>query len=89
MSAQTEVPVEGLRILTSLKAQGVPNIVGAVQRLEQDPPKMQDAVRKSLASFLEAHFGVDEAKVFSTSSSSSVRIFNPSFSFTIVWNLIL
>ncbi|KAJ3330847.1 hypothetical protein HDU76_004693 [Blyttiomyces sp. JEL0837] len=75
MSAAVEVDEEGTQALTAIKAQGVPTIFGAVQHLEKDAPKMQVAVRKSLLSYLEAHFPGFEAKVYSTSQQQEALTF--------------
>ncbi|KAI9341547.1 hypothetical protein DFJ73DRAFT_843633 [Zopfochytrium polystomum] len=69
MSAAVEVDAEGTLALTAIKAQGVPLLHGVVQHLENDSPKMQAAVRKSLLSYMEAHFPGSDSKLFSTSQT--------------------
>ncbi|KAJ3192464.1 hypothetical protein HK101_006525 [Irineochytrium annulatum] len=75
MSAAVEVDDVGTRLLTAIKAQGVPNVIGVVQHLEYDQMKVQLDVRKSLLSYLEGHFPGAGAKVFSLSGPSETITF--------------
>ncbi|KAJ3215373.1 hypothetical protein HDU67_000529 [Dinochytrium kinnereticum] len=75
MSADVEVDEEGTNALTAIKAQGVPSVMGFVQHLEKDTDKQQVAVRKSLLSYMEAHFPGSEAKLFSMHNHADTSSF--------------
>ncbi|KAJ3106284.1 hypothetical protein HDU97_006735 [Phlyctochytrium planicorne] len=89
MSAAVEVDAEGTKALTAVKAQGVPSLMGVVQHLEKDTEKEQLSVRKSLLSYMEAHFPGYGAKLFSlkveSESSAFIRHVTASRPKTITW----
>ncbi|KAJ3070278.1 hypothetical protein HDU98_006694, partial [Podochytrium sp. JEL0797] len=67
MSATVEVDAVGDLAMSAIKSIGVPTILGGiVQNLQNGPdPKTRDAIRKSLFSFLLAHFPLFEGRIYS------------------------
>ncbi|KAJ3026238.1 UNVERIFIED_CONTAM: hypothetical protein HDU68_005969 [Siphonaria sp. JEL0065] len=67
MSASVEVDSIGDQAMSAIKSVGVPSILGGVvQHLENGPdPKTRDAIRKSLQSFLVAHFPTCDGRIYS------------------------
>ncbi|ORY52109.1 DUF663-domain-containing protein [Rhizoclosmatium globosum] len=67
MSATIEVDSVGDLAMSAIKSIGVPTILGGVvQNLQNGPdPKTRDAIRKSLQSFLVAHFPSCDGRIYS------------------------
>lgn len=55
--SEASVNVAGAKILSAIRAQGVPSTVGVLQGLEAHPPKLQSDLRKFGASFFQSEFG--------------------------------
>jgi pre-rRNA-processing protein TSR1 len=70
-SAVEEVDHFGMLVLSSIKAQGVPVILHAVQHLSHVSTTKQATVKKSLSSFMSHHFP-EALKIFDVESNQEI-----------------
>lgn len=55
--SESSVNVAGAKIISAIRAQGVPTTVGVIQGLDRHPPKLQNDLKKFGTSFFQAEFG--------------------------------
>ncbi|KAI8900619.1 hypothetical protein BC833DRAFT_618364 [Globomyces pollinis-pini] len=68
LSAKEEVDAFGEKIMSAIKAQGVPNVICMVQHLSEFNDKKKQEIRKSLMYYMNHHFAQDQ-KLFSVEST--------------------
>lgn len=54
---EASVNVAGAKIISAIRAQGVPTTIGVIQGLDRHPPKLQNDLKKFSTSFFQAEFG--------------------------------
>ncbi|KAJ3017464.1 hypothetical protein HKX48_003533 [Thoreauomyces humboldtii] len=70
VSAEVEVDAFGDQCLTTIRAQGVPSVVAAVQHLERIPAKKQPDIRKALLKYMEEDQSFPDTRLFHTAMES-------------------